>query len=246
MGKHKTEHKKDTSPHIPQAPKVKESFEIKQFPWTDWQKEVIETILDKNTKIVFISGCAGTSKTILATYCLLELLKEKKISHFTYIRSAIESAEKSIGFLPGIAEAKTEPYIRPLLDKLDELLSGATTDKLIKDGFIKGDLVNFLRGASLSVQGLYADESQNFSFKELVTILTRFGKRSKFIFTGDPSQSDVNGRSGFNKMLDIFDTAESRTNGIHVIKLDKSKIMRSEELKFIVDQLEKYANTNKN
>ena len=177
--------RKDKSPRIPQGEKVKDEFIIRLPEWTEKQRQIINTILDKNTKVVFINGVAGTGKTFLALFCALELLRQKRVSGINYIRTAVESSERGIGFLPGEAGEKIAPYARPLIDKLDEFLNKHTTDKLIKDELVTVDLVNFLRGASINVQVLIADELQNFSCKEIVTVLTRLGKYSKFILTGD-------------------------------------------------------------
>lgn len=229
----------DKSPVVPQGGKVKEPFPIREPEWTPRQKELINVILDKNTKIILINGVAGTGKTHLAVYCGLRMLKEKRVSRINYIRSAVESSSKSVGFLPGEADDKIAPYARPLMDKMDEFIDAGTTNKLINDGYVSADLVNFLRGASINVEYLLLDEAQNLDRKELVTVLTRFGKFSKFIFCGDKNQSDINGRSGFPYLLELFDDQESRDNGIYVFNLTKEDIVRSEELKFIIDKLEK-------
>ena len=241
MGKHKAEHKKDTSPHIPQAPKVKE-FEIKTpHQFTPKQLEIIKCILDKNTKIVFIQGVAGTAKSYLSVYCGLRLLKDGLVRKINYVRSAIESASKSIGFLPGEVESKIQPYAKPLVDKMEEFLNKPTIERLINDDCVRADLVNFLRGQSLNVEYLLCDEAQNLDKKELTTIITRFGKRSKFIFTGDVLQSDINGRSYFKQFCDLFDDNISRENGIFTFKLGIEDVLRSEELKYILGKLEEDA-----
>ena len=64
-------HKKDTSQMVVQRDKIKDSLEIKDLVWTEKQKNFIEAALDKETKIMFVNGPAGSSKSILATYCAL-------------------------------------------------------------------------------------------------------------------------------------------------------------------------------
>jgi len=71
---------KDKSPKIPQRTKIDFTLNIRGLDWTEKQKAFIDLALDKNTKIIFLSGPAGTSKSILAVYCALVLLNEKKIS----------------------------------------------------------------------------------------------------------------------------------------------------------------------
>ena len=70
---------------------IKRQIKLNQFPWTEKQKEFFRVGLDYNTKIVFVDGPAGTSKTLLSTYCGLQLLNMKAISDIMYLRSAVES-----------------------------------------------------------------------------------------------------------------------------------------------------------
>lgn len=238
MSRTKTkENKKDTSPIVPQRSKFKGELSIREFPWTDKQKQIISAILDKNNKIVFIDGCAGTSKTLLAVYGGLKLLNEKRISDIIYVRSPIESASRSMGYVKGDNDEKFAPYIGPLEDKLEELLCSGDINALKGDVRIKGSPVNYLRGASWAAKYIVSDESQNFNFKELTTIITRLGKFSKLIIIGDTAQSDIRD-SGFYEMFNLFNDEESREKGIISFKLNKEDIMRSEELKFIIEKIE--------
>ena len=103
---------------VPDNP-IKRQIKINQLPWTDKQKEFFRIALDYNTKIVFVNGPAGTSKTLLSVYCGLQLLNMKAISDIMYLRSAVESSESKLGFLPGSADDKLKFYNLPFLDKLD-------------------------------------------------------------------------------------------------------------------------------
>jgi len=98
--------------------------------------------------------------------------------------------------------------------------------------------VNYLRGANWIDRIIIADESQNFTFKELTTLITRIGRNTKLFICGDPMQSDINGKSGFDRMSDIFNNQESADNGIHCFDFTKEDILRSEILKFIVEKIE--------
>ena len=83
---------------------------------------------------------------------------------------------------------------------------------------------------------------QNAEFNEITTIITRIGNFSKFIFCGDPMQTDLKEKhkSGFKPMYDLFNNEESKEQGIYCVELGKEDIVRSEILKFIVDKLEIY------
>lgn len=233
---------KDNSPYVFQRDKLGFDLQVRELPWTQKQKDIIELINHKDTKVVFISGPAGTSKSILATYCALKLLADRKISEIIYIRSVIESASKSLGFLPGEAGDKMKPFAMPLVDKMEELIKQQDINKLVQEERVKPIPINFLRGASFNVNFIIADEMQNAEFSEIQTIITRIGNFSKFVFCGDPMQTDIKekGKSGFKPMFDIFNNEESRAQGIFCVELGKEDIMRSGILKFIVEKLEIY------
>lgn len=233
--------KPDRSPNVPQRDKIKNSLQIKvSVNWTPKQQEIIDRILNKNTKVVFIDGFAGTSKTFLATYCGLNLLSEKKLSELVYVRTVVESASKGLGYLPGSQDLKMEPFLHPLEDKLIEFLPKSDIETLKKEKRIEGIPVNYLRGCSFNAKYIMADESQNFDFKELTTLITRIGRFSKMVICGDSHQSDIGDKSGFRKMLNIFNDEQSRENGIFCYKFEKEDIVRSEAVKFIIEKLESF------
>lgn len=230
-------HKPDTSVKINQRDKIKDLLDIKEFQWTDKQKEFIKIASDKETKIMFVNGPAGSAKTLTAAYMALTMLNEKKVSDILYLRSAVESSDSKLGFLPGTAEEKIYFYGMPMLDKLDELLQKSQVDKLLNDQRVSIFPVGFTRGLNWNAKAIIIDEAQNLTHKELVTILTRIGKFSKCFVLADPSQSDINGKSGaFEKMIKHFDDEEARNHGIHYFQYGIEDIMRSELVKFLVQR----------
>lgn len=234
--------KKDCSPVVSQRNKLKETLKIKKYEWTPKQQDFINLALDKKSKIIFLNGPAGTAKTFLGVYVGLELVagENKRLSDILYVRTVVESASKGLGYLPGEFEDKFAPFLMPLEDKLMEFISPADINKLK----VKGDEritaipINYLRGASFNARFILADESQNFDFKELTTLITRLGKFSKMIICGDTRQSDINGKSGFKKMFDVFNTEDSREHGIFCVEFGPEDVMRSEEVKFILEKLD--------
>ena len=207
---------------------------------TEKQKTILQLIEDKATKIVFLSGPAGSAKSYLGVLAALHLLNRGAQSDLIYVRSIIESASKSIGSLPGTSDEKLQPFVMPMMDKLEELLPKPDIDRLIKEQRITGVPVNFLRGASWNAKFILADECQNLDLKELTTVLTRLGKFSKLVVAGDPGQSDLNGRSGFMKMFDLFNDESSRKEGIHCVSLTKEDVVRSGVLRYILERIEGY------
>ena len=237
---------KDTSPRVPQREKIDYTLNLRGLDWTEKQKAFIELATHKDTKIVFLSGLAGTSKSVLAVYCALLLLNQKRVSDLIYIRTIVESASISLGSLPGTVESKVEHFISVLNDKLEELLSTGDIKKLLADERVKGIPVNYLRGASYNAKAVIIDEAQNATFSEITTALTRIGKFTKYFVLGDPMQTDLRHKeqSGFKPMFDIFNTEQARAEGIYCVEFGKEDIMRSEILKFIVEQIENYKYQN--
>jgi phosphate starvation-inducible PhoH-like protein len=235
--KQKLEPKKDLSPKVPQNSKIKNELQISQRELNEKQKQFLDIAMNKETKMIFISGPAGTSKTFLAVLASLRLLNQRKMSDIIYLRSAVESSEAKLGYLPGEAADKLAPYMQPLLDKLSEFLNRADIDSLQKDGRIDSVPIGFLRGLSWNAKCIIADEAQNCTQKELTTLITRTGEFSKVFILGDPDQSDIGSKSGFLKLMNIFDDEESRKNGIFTFKFTEDDIVRSGLVKFIIKKL---------
>jgi len=230
---------KDTSPVIPQRNKIKNSLSIDKRILNAKQQEFLDMALDKDTKIMFVSGPAGTAKTYMAIYSALTLLNQRRVSDLIYIRSAVESSEAKLGFLPGEADDKMAPYLAPLIDKLTELLPKGDVDILKKEERISSIPVGFLRGLNWNAKVIISDEAQNMTFKELFTLITRIGEFSKVFILGDSSQSDINGKSGFLKMISYFDDDESKAAGIQVFKFTDDDIVRSGLVQFIIKKVKK-------
>jgi phosphate starvation-inducible PhoH-like protein len=229
----------DKSSYIHQNDKLRFDIHVTQrHDLTENQQKLIDLILDKKTKMVFVSGPAGTSKTFLAVYAGLLLLQKRSMSDILYIRSIAESASKSLGSLPGEMDDKLSPFLMPLRDKLDELLPRPDVDKLLKEKRVEALPIGYLRGASFNARFIISDESQNLDRKELTTLVTRLGEFSKMIVLGDASQSDINGKSGFMTFFDTFNDETSRQNGIHCFSFTKDDIVRSGILRYIVERLE--------
>jgi phosphate starvation-inducible protein PhoH and related proteins len=230
--------KQDKSQWVPQREKIQFDLNIREFPFTEKQQAFIELVNHKDTRVVFLDGPAGSSKTFLAVYAGLTMLQERKNGEIVYVRSLVESAEKGIGYLPGQAADKFSPFATPLMDKLEELLPKGEIQRLVAEERIRPIPVNFMRGLSLYATTCIVDECQNFSPKEIITVLTRIGKFSKFLFLGDHQQSDIKTKNGFSQILEIFNNQESMNEGIYSVKFDKTDIMRSDILKFIIGKLE--------
>lgn len=178
-----------------------EHIEKKSFygikPRNAEQTFALHAILDDNIKLVTLTGVAGTGKTLLALAGSLE--QRRNFKQIYLARPIVPLSNRDIGYLPGDAEQKVNPYMQPLWDNL----------KFIKNQFSERDrqykqledMVNtekilvtplaYIRGRSLSNVIFIVDEAQNLTPHEIKTIITRAGENSKFIFTGDINQIDT-------------------------------------------------------
>lgn len=206
---------------------------------SDRQKDLVRLAVNHSNKIVFISGPAGSTKTYVAVYSALRQLKGNDDLDLLYVRTVIESADKGLGALPGDIGEKFNPYIAPLEDKLRELLPASTgvVGDLIKKQRVQAIPINFLRGANWINKIVIADEAQNFTFKELITLITRLGQNSQLFICGDYMQSDINGKSGFKDMFELFDDPESKEKGIQCFSFGLKDIKRSPLLSYIIKKL---------
>lgn len=217
---------------------TKTNIKLKKVSLTEKQLSLLKIIFDNDSKIIFISGPAGTSKTYVAIYGALQLYNMNNERGITYVRTIAESGEKSLGALPGEMAEKINPYMMPMNEKLDELLIPGQASIVKDKEIIKGMPINYLRGASWRNEIVIADESQNFTFKELTTLMTRLGEGSKLLICGDPMQSDINGKSGFADMYSLFNDAESKEQGIHTFYFGPEDIKRSEILKYVISKIQ--------
>jgi phosphate starvation-inducible PhoH-like protein len=232
-----TEEKKDQSPVVYQKSKIKQPLNIFQRQLTVKQQAFLQACMMKEVKMVLVSGPAGTTKTYLAVMAALMLLNDKKVSDIVYVRSIVESADVKMGTLPGEADDKLSPYTRPLIDKLDELLPKPDIDFLIKEKRVEGLPIGYLRGLNWNAKAIIGDEMQNCTKKEIITLMTRTGEFSKVFLLGDPQQADINGRSGFQSIFNLFNDDQSKENGIYTFEFTEDDILRSALVKFIVKKV---------
>ena len=213
-------------------------FHVQSKRLTERQKLFVDLSLDPKTNIIFCAGPAGTTKTYVAVYSALRFLSVDTDLDLYYVRTVVESGERNLGALPGDVEDKFNPYMAPLDDKLREMVKPSIIPELIEKRRIEAMPINYLRGASWKDKIIIADEAQNFTFKELTTLITRIGENSKLFICGDFLQSDINGKTGFRQMFNLFDDELSKKKGIHTFEFTKRDIKRSKILSYIIGKIE--------
>jgi len=229
----------DLAKHIQGFNGLTSHFHVQSKRLTDKQKSFLDLSLDPKTNVVFCAGPAGTTKTYVAVYSALRFLSTNIDLDLFYVRTVVESGERNLGSLPGDVDEKFNPYMAPLDDKLREMVKPSIIPELIQKRRIEAMPINYLRGASWENKIVIADEAQNFTFKELTTLITRIGENTKLFVCGDFLQSDINGKTGFRKMFDLFDDEISKTKGIHTFEFTKKDIKRSKILGYIIEKIEK-------
>ncbi len=160
----------------------------KIYPRTQHQAEYINLLQTKD--MVFCTGSAGSGKTFLAVAEALRLVLMHKKQKIIITRPVVEAGE-SLGFLPGDLEQKIAPYLRPLQDAMETIVTPETVKKLMEAGIIEIAPLAYMRGRTLNNSVIILDEAQNTTSTQMKMFLTRMGENSKVFVTGDPSQVDL-------------------------------------------------------
>ena len=202
-------------------------------PMTPGQEAYIEAI--KSCNVTFGVGPAGTGKTFLATSMAVAALIHGNVSKLVLVRPAVEAGEK-LGFLPGDYQAKVNPYLRPIFDALGAMLPMQQIQRYIERDVIEVAPLAFMRGRTLDRAFILLDEAQNTTPKQMLMFLTRLGRRSKAVVTGDVSQTDLpdGQRSGLVDVIGRLDGVE----GVKVCRLGNSDIVRDDMVQRIIDAYE--------
>ncbi|MBT3169562.1 MAG: PhoH family protein [Candidatus Cloacimonetes bacterium] len=172
------------------------------------QMMAFDLLLDPDVKLVSLVGKAGTGKTLIALAAGLNQVVEENNYSRLVVSRPVSPLGKDIGYLPGSKAEKFNPWMQPIFDNMEMLLSVKNdTDEnenskifgkkrpLLEDyldfGFIELEPLTYIRGRSLPEQFIIIDEAQNLTPHEMKTIITRAGEGTKVVLTGDPYQIDI-------------------------------------------------------
>lgn len=203
-------------------------------PKTDGQAAYIKAI--RQNDLTFCRGPAGCGKTYLAVALAVEALKSRAIQKIVLVRPAVEAGE-SLGFLPGDLQAKLNPYLRPLLDALNEMLDYDQVKYLMEHDVIEVIPLAYMRGRTLNGAFIILDEAQNTTSAQMKMFLTRMGEHSKIVVSGDITQVDLPGgvtsglRDAWHRLAGL--------NGVSFVTLAASDIVRHRLVQEIVGRYEK-------
>ena len=182
-------HVNQATPGVDEHPPIAVLSDARQIhPRTAGQQAYVDAIA--NHELVFGVGPAGTGKTFLAVAMAVAALKKEAIKKIVLVRPAVEAGE-SLGFLPGDIEAKINPYLRPLLDALRDIIDYEQFKRYTEQDVIEVIPLAYMRGRTLNEAFIILDEAQNASVSQMKMFLTRLGTNSKAIITGDITQTDL-------------------------------------------------------
>jgi phosphate starvation-inducible PhoH-like protein len=188
-------------------------------------------------EIVFGVGPAGTGKTYLAVAYALKTILSGEKRKLILTRPVVEVGE-SLGFLPGDLAQKISPYLRPLYDAMESLVSIKTLSKLEENRVIEIAPLAYMRGRSLNNCFIILDEAQNTTKEQMKMFLTRIGERSKAIITGDVTQIDLPQKknSGLLQSISILKNIAN----LHFSFFDAGDVVRNPLVKKIIHAYETY------
>jgi phosphate starvation-inducible protein PhoH and related proteins len=191
----------------------------------------------RKNDIVFVIGPAGTGKTYLAVAMAVAALKSRDITKIILARPAVEAGE-NLGFLPGDLREKVDPYLRPLYDALDDMLSADKLRSYMEKRIIEIVPLAYMRGRTLHNAFVILDEAQNATAMQMKMFLTRLGVNSRAIITGDITQIDLpnSSTSGLVQIREVL----KEIQGIRFVYLDRNDVVRHRLVKDIIDAYERY------
>ena len=201
------------------------------------QVKLVESIIKND--MIFAIGPAGTGKTYTGIAMAVKSLKDKTVKRIILTRPAVEAGE-NLGYLPGDLKEKLDPYMQPLYDALLDMIPSEKLKSLLEKGIIEIAPLAFMRGRTLDNAFVILDEAQNTSHSQMKMFLTRMGVNAKFLINGDPGQVDLPKKvvSGLKEALKIL----KKINGIEMVLLDESDVIRHKIVKKILSAYDKVDN----
>ena len=201
-------------------------------PQTSGQARYMNRLTNPEAGLIFGTGPAGTGKTYLAVAAGVAELVQGVRERLIVTRPAVEAGEK-LGFLPGTLEEKVDPYMLPIWDSLRELLGQERMERAMARGEIEVAPLAFMRGRTLKKAFVIVDEAQNTTIAQMKMVLTRLGRESRMVVTGDPGQVDLpkGQTSGLKDALRVLNGVE----GVHVCRLSAKDVVRHDLVGRIID-----------
>jgi len=222
----------DNIQHLSQ--KEKDTFEQKfAVPKTRSQEIYASMLRNKNKKIIFATGPAGTGKTMFSTEFGIRNFLLGKCDKLIFTRPSV-SVDEDLGYLPGTLEDKMAPWVRPIYDVLYQFITPTEVTELLEEKIIEIAPLGYMRGRTFKNCWIVADEMQNSTVSQMKMLLTRLGENSRLVITGDLDQYDrIDVKNGLEDFLDKF--RNTRSSSISSFEFENEDIQREEVVKEVLD-----------
>lgn len=211
---------------------------VKRFrPQNEKQRYYANLLKDEKPFIVIAYGSAGTGKTFCAASVGIDLMEQGLYNKMVLTRPAVCVEDEEHGFLPGGIDSKMKPWVLPIYDVLHARLDPMRVDRMIKTNVIEIAPLAYMRGRTFENAWIILDEAQNCTVGQMKMVLTRIGKGSKLIITGDPSQHDrmknENGLVDFINRIHAF--GKGSDSHIGLVEFQAEDVERHEVIPYIID-----------
>jgi phosphate starvation-inducible PhoH-like protein len=177
-----------------------------RFEAKNTNQKLALSFLNEGRHVVFLTGSAGSGKSMIAAYHAAKLLKSKRIEKVYLVRPAV-AVGKSLGMLPGDLTLKLQPFFAQIISHLTTFLGAGAVQYMLEKNVIEMQAVEYMRGMSFQDCCVIFEEAQNFTADEMELCLTRMGENCSYIFTADQKQHDLKGISGVTTTLRMFQHA---------------------------------------
>jgi phosphate starvation-inducible protein PhoH and related proteins len=183
----------------------------------------------KSKTVTFSTGPAGCGKSHVAVGLACEMLNDREIDEIIITRP-MECVGREMGYLPGDEAEKFDPYFAPIRNLMEGFLGYGRLEMLLKDGRIRIQPLQFIRGLTFDRAFVIMDEAQNTTVKDMQAFLTRIGKYTTVVVDGDIEQIDIKGTSGLVDAIERF-----KDNPLFgLCEFDEDDIVRSDIVREII------------
>ena len=198
------------------------------------QEQYIKLLEGQHPSIVVAVGPAGVAKTFLCNAIGIQKLLNGEVEKLVITRPAV-SVDEQHGFLPGTLEEKMDPWLRPIYDVFYKFITPQKVQMLIAKQQIEICPLAYMRGRTFDNAWICADEMQNSTPQQMLMLLTRIGKNSKLVITGDPAQHDRGfHHNGLQDLMHKLHHSQKEENDIKIIEFTEEHVERHPVIKRIL------------